>query len=182
MQPLPRHHYRDWDHYSYGHTARLTTSYCAPSLQSELITNMQNHLEHHLVSTKLCCALPKCTSYRTTVHCEPWFACSLSTTKILYSILCVHAFVHKMCPICACSVWTTKKWKFWGRPLLLTSMGPPFASWCKTFVPSLQPLVSIVKEDEFYWFYWLYYIAEVYLWFDSGHEHWLSPINYYPPS
>ena len=42
-------------------TARLIASYCAPS-RSELITNMQNRLVHHLISTKLRCALPKCTS------------------------------------------------------------------------------------------------------------------------
>ena len=42
-----------------GCTARLTTSYCAPS-RSEQIPNMQNRLEHHLVSAKLRCTLPKC--------------------------------------------------------------------------------------------------------------------------
>ena len=41
----------------------------------KLITNMQNRLVHNLIGTKLRCALPKC---------KPWFACSLSTTKILY--------------------------------------------------------------------------------------------------
>ncbi len=39
-------------------TARLTTSYYAPSL-SEPITDMQNCLVHHLVSTKLRCTQPR---------------------------------------------------------------------------------------------------------------------------
>ncbi len=41
-------------------TARLTTSYCAPSWL-ELIMNVQNDLVHHLISTKLRCAPPKYT-------------------------------------------------------------------------------------------------------------------------
>ena len=58
-------------------TARLTASYCAPS-QSEPIMNMQNHLVHHLISTKLRCALPKYTSVQNYflnldlhVRCQP---------------------------------------------------------------------------------------------------------------
>ncbi len=39
---------------------RLTSlNYCKPS--KNLITNMQNCLVHHVISTKLCCALPQCT-------------------------------------------------------------------------------------------------------------------------
>ncbi len=60
-------------------TLRQTTAYCAPS-RSELITNIENLLVQNPISTKLHCALPNCTS----VHCEPWLACSLSTKKILY--------------------------------------------------------------------------------------------------
>ena len=37
---------------------RLTTLHCIPS--KKLITNMQNRLVHHLIGTKLRCALPKC--------------------------------------------------------------------------------------------------------------------------
>ena len=48
----------------FAHTskARLTISYGAPS-QSDLIMNMQNCLVHHLINTKLCCAL----------HCVQWY-------------------------------------------------------------------------------------------------------------
>ena len=42
-------------------TSRLTTSHCAPS-RCWLITYMQNRLVHHLISTKLHCASPKCMS------------------------------------------------------------------------------------------------------------------------
>ena len=46
---------------------RLTTAYCAKP-RSEFIMNMQNRLVHHLliISTELCCALPKCMSVHNT--------------------------------------------------------------------------------------------------------------------
>ncbi len=53
-------------------TARLTTSYCAPSHEWS-ITSMQNCLVHSLISTKLRCALPNCTlvqNYMRAFHLE----------------------------------------------------------------------------------------------------------------
>ncbi len=43
---------------NFGPHVRWQTAYCAP-WQSELITKMQNHLVHHLISTMPHCALPK---------------------------------------------------------------------------------------------------------------------------
>ncbi len=58
-------------------TLRPTTTYCAPSW-SEMITNIQNRLVHHRISTKLRCALPKCMSVKNYtlnvdlhVRCQP---------------------------------------------------------------------------------------------------------------
>ncbi len=54
----------------FTHTLRLRTAYCASSL-SELFTNMQNHLVHHLIGTKLHCALPKTDCMNLgTPHCN----------------------------------------------------------------------------------------------------------------
>ena len=33
----------------------------------------------------------------------------------------------KKCPFSACSMWTTKNWKCWSRPLFLKILSPPFA-------------------------------------------------------
>ena len=48
--------------------SRLTTLHCTPS--KKLITNMQNHLVHHLIGTKLRCA-PKCTSVQSYMDIGP---------------------------------------------------------------------------------------------------------------
>ncbi len=82
---------------SVPYPARLTTLYCAPS-RSELITNMQNCQVRHLISTKVRCALTKCEKVYvdTELHCEPWFACSLSTTKIPYYVSV------PLCTTCVC--------------------------------------------------------------------------------
>ncbi len=73
-------------------TLRVTIAHCAPSW-SELITNMQNLLEHHLISTKLHCALPKCTLVQNYivnrdlhVRCQP---------QIYYMSV-------RLCTICVC--------------------------------------------------------------------------------
>ena len=71
-----------------GQTATPTTSYCAPS-RFQLIMKKQNRLVHHLISTNLHCAPPKCNSIQnytvnldlqtatlTTSYCAPsrlWF-------------------------------------------------------------------------------------------------------------
>ena len=73
-------------------TSRPTSSYCAPP-RWKLITCMQNHCVRHLVSSKLHCALPKCTSvqnYILTLICM-FFA------KPINTILCVRALVHHLC-------------------------------------------------------------------------------------
>ncbi len=91
---------------------------------------MQNRLVHHLIGTKLRCV----NRYRTTL----WFACSLSTTKVLYlytSVVCSCAppNTDKKCPFFACSLWPTKKW-----PPHLPDIGPPCAPWCTTQVGGAQ--------------------------------------------
>ncbi len=50
---------------------------------------MQNRLVRHLVGTKLCCALPKCTLVQN-------YVINLDLHVILY-VLYVHALVHHLC-------------------------------------------------------------------------------------
>ena len=68
-------------------TARLTTLYCAPSwseLITTMITNMQNHLLHHLISTKQCCALPKSTSVQNCiVNLDLHVCCQPDVTRLV---------------------------------------------------------------------------------------------------
>ncbi len=72
--------------------------------------------------------LPFVVYVGTELHCEPWFACALSTTKILYyasvplctTCVCLLSTYMEKCPqncfvrVCACSMWTTKIWKMLG--------------------------------------------------------------------
>ena len=101
---------------------------------------------------------------RTELHCEPWFACSLSTTKIIY-----YASV-PLCTTCVCSLSTylekvllntllirTKSVRFVhvpceppknekcrGQPAPLTDIGPPCAPWCTMQVGGAQRTFSPV--------------------------------------
>ncbi len=100
----------DWQHSIVHHPGRSADNKCAKSS----------------------CAPPsqyKATLYTTKVyvgtklHCHPWFACLLSTTKILYNA--------------SVPLWTTCV-KCRGQPPLLTDIGPPCAPWCTTQVSGAQ--------------------------------------------
>ncbi len=108
-------------------TARVTvtTSYCAPSW-TEQITNMQNRLMHRIVSTKLHSTLRKCTIWKTvrnymSVPMCTTCVCSLSTYFWTPGLVC--ALCTKKCLFCACSMWTTQKWKMLGHR-------SPCEPWC----------------------------------------------------
>ncbi len=122
------------------------------------ITNMQNRLVHHLISTNLRSALPKCMWYRTRWWTLIWmfFITHKNIIRIICPCPCVppvcmfvvnapykSALGHpthildKKCPCFACSLWTTKKWKMLGATLTchghrspLCTMQHNAARWC----------------------------------------------------
>ncbi len=88
---------------THTYSARLTTVYFAPS-QTELITNMQNRLVHHLISTKLRCASHRrrsslCTMGRwftTTDFGAPWCTAQVGGAQhrsMVHNIFCTHYVV-----------------------------------------------------------------------------------------
>ena len=101
------------------------------TIKKTLITNMQNHLVHHLISTKLSCTLPKCTlvqnyivNLRLHVRCQPpkyyrlkW----LYVSKV--SIVCSCAPNTDKVFACSLQLWTTKQWKMLGWPWCTMQVG-----------------------------------------------------------
>ena len=123
---------------SFIQTARLTTLYCAPSHEWS-IANMQNCLVHHLISTKLRCALPKSISVQNyivnldlhaccqpqkyyTMHPCPCAPLSMCLTKVPSNTLRTKSvrFVHVPCE----PPKNRKNYKCRGRPPLHTDIGP----------------------------------------------------------
>ena len=131
------------------HTARLTTSYCAPSL-SDLIMFMQNHLVHHLVSTKLHCAPPKCMSVENYivnldlhVRCQPqkYYTMRLCPCASPVYVRCqptLHDHGTKGVPFVHIPYEPPKNEKCQERLLLLLDIGLPCAPWCTTQVTGAQ--------------------------------------------
>ena len=107
---------------------------------------MRCRFVHRLFSTKLRCALPKCTSVQNYIvnldlhiRCQPlkYFTmhpCHCAPPEYVHchptwKIAVIH---RKKCQFCACSMWTTKK--CWEWPQLLKKVDPPCASWCQSVV------------------------------------------------
>ncbi len=114
-------------------TARLTTSHCAPS-RWWLIKYMTNrHHVHHLISTRLHCAPPKCTLVQNYIVNLDLYVHFLSMClvhhvrgvtywpKCLLSVLVNHQKRRKS------SMWTTKKWKLFGVTATSKKISSPCA-------------------------------------------------------
>ena len=72
----------------------------------------------------------------TELHCEPWFACSLITTKILY--LYMSMLVNHLCMFIVILPVKSALGKCQGWPPLLPDIGPSCAQWCTTQVSGAQ--------------------------------------------
>ena len=108
-----------------------------------MITNRQNHLVHHLIGTKLHCALSTCTSVQNyIVNLDLHICCQPQNTIDLYRLYtpivcsCVPANTDKKCLFSHVPCDPSKNEKCRGQPPLLTDIGPPCAQWCTT-----QPVV-----------------------------------------
>ena len=126
----------------------------------KLITNMQKCLVHHLIGTKLCCALPRCVlvqkcivnldlyvrcqiyvhtcALAVYVHCHPYRGCHLPVKCLLHVLVPHHILRTKSVRILHVPCDPSKNEKCWGRPPLLTDIGPSCTLWCTTQVDGAQ--------------------------------------------